>query len=409
MQAVINYMGYQGGHSHADQLGLVLYGLGMPLAPDAGSIKYRLHEQEGWFKQTLSHNTLVVDRASQERANPGQLNYLVNSGQAQIASVSHDEIYPGVDLKRTLLLNDDYLIDMFSAQSAETHIYDWVYHGVGELLPGEIEFGSPDEPIGTANGYEYLKNVKYAAFDQDWLAEWKSAPKRYVNLYMLGEPGTTYYSAKGPIAADVGDAIAEDPIPVMLARREITSTQFVSIIHPYWDGENPIEISDIAITDENGQFIPSETVQTLQIERPNATDFLILGDELGDKQIAGVQLNCNWGWLSVVDGEMRWLFMQGTSASGEGWTITQKDLGLDEMTDGMGLYLEVTEPGHLFVQNTYEFETYFILEGFMDSAMEIIELDGDGNPRRDMPTRKNEDGIVKFIAQPGYMYEIVGQ
>ena len=73
---------------------------------------------------------------------------------------------------------------------------------------------------------------------------------------MLGEPGTTYYSAQGPIAADVGDKIAEDPIPVLIARREMTSTQFVSIIQPYRDGENPIEISDIAITDENAQQAP---------------------------------------------------------------------------------------------------------------------------------------------------------
>jgi hypothetical protein len=45
----------------------------------------------------------------------------------------------------------------------------------------------------------------------------------------------------------------------------------------------------------------------------------------------------------------------------------------------------------------------------MDSALQITELEQDGNPRRDMPTRKNENGIVKFLAQPGYLYEIVGQ
>ena len=41
---------------------------------------------------------------------------------------------------------------------------------------------------------------------------------------MLGEPGTTYYSAQGLIAADVGDKIAEDPVPVLIARREMTGT-----------------------------------------------------------------------------------------------------------------------------------------------------------------------------------------
>jgi hypothetical protein len=409
IQAVLNYMGYQGGHSHADQLGLVLYGLGISLAPDAGSIKYRLPEQEGWFKQTLAHNILVVDQGSQERANPGRLNYLVRANQAQIASVSQEEIYPGVNLERRLLLNDDYLIDMFSAQSAESHIYDWVYHGVGDFSPGDVEFESPEEKPGKTNGYQYLKRIKSATFGQDCQAEWKSGPKRYVGIYMLGEPGTTYYSAQGLIAADIGDKISEEPVPALIARREMTGTQFVSIIQPYWEGENPIEISDIGIADADGQVIPPETVKTLQIERLTATDYLILGDELGSKQLAGLQLDCTWGWLSLVDGELHWLLMEGTAASGDGWTVTQVDLGVDELTGGMGLYLEVDGPGHLFVQNTYEFETYITLEGFMDSALQIIELDGDGNPRREMPTRKNEDGVIKFIAQPGYLYEIVGQ
>ena len=94
---------------------------------------------------------------------------------------------------------------MFSAMSAEPHIYDWVYHGVGEFSSGGIEFESPAESPGETNGYQYLKRIKSATFDQDWRAEWRAGPKRYVGLYVLGEPGTTYYSAQGLIAADVGD------------------------------------------------------------------------------------------------------------------------------------------------------------------------------------------------------------
>jgi hypothetical protein len=408
MQVVLNYMGYRGGHSHADQLSMLLYGLGMTLAPDAGSIKYRLPEQEGWFKQTLAHNTLVVDRKSQQRANPAQLKSLVAAPRVQMASVASEEIYPGVYLERTLLLNDDYLIDIFTAESAKPHTYDWVYHGVGAFSSGQVEFESPEESPGATNGYQYLRRIKSAAFDHDCRAEWKAAPKRYVGIYMLGEPGTTYYSAQGLIAADVGDQIAEESVPVLIARREMTSTQFVSLIQPYPDGANPIEIADKPLTNEAGQPIPSETARGLQIERAAGTDLLILGNEPGVKLTDGIQFNGLWGWLSQVDGELNWLVMKGVSVSGDGWTVSQEDLGLDEPTEGMGLYLEVAEPGHLFVQNTYGFETYIVLGGFMDSALQITELGQDGNPRRDMPTRKNENGIVKFLAQPGYLYEIVG-
>ena len=121
IQVTLNYMGYQGGHSHPDQLSMVLYGLGMPLAPDAGSIKYRLPEQEGWFKQTIAHNALVVDGTSQERSSAGQLTQFINSNAVQMATVFSDGVYPGVNLERTLLLNDTYLIDMYSA-SSDQHI-----------------------------------------------------------------------------------------------------------------------------------------------------------------------------------------------------------------------------------------------------------------------------------------------
>lgn len=409
LQAVLNYMGYQGGHSHADQLSLVLYGANMTFAPDAGSIKYRLPEQEGWFKQTLAHNTLVVDRASQERAKPGQLNYLIASGQVQIASVSSDEVYPGVSLERILLLNDDYLIDLFSAESAEPHVYDWVYHGIGQFSAGEVDFTSTDTSPGDTNGYQYLKQIGSATFEQDWQAEWKTAPRRNVRMYMIGEPGTIYYSAQGLIAADVGDEIAEEIVPVLIARRELPSTQFVSIIQPYAEGENLMEITDVSMTDGVGQPISPEVTRAMQIVREAGTDLLILGNEPGIKKIDNIQLDATWAWLSQTQGELKWLIMEGSSATGNGWAVSQEDLGIDKTPVGMGVFIEVSESGHVFVQNTYEYVTYVTLEGFMDSAVQIIELKQDGSPRREIEAKKNDNALVKFLVQPGYLYEVVGQ
>ena len=409
LQVTLNYMGYQGGHSHPDQLGLVIYGMGLPLAPDAGSIKYREPEQEGWFKQTLAHNALVVDGASQERAAPGQMSRFVAANGGQIASISNSNLYPGVFLTRTVLLNDDYLIDIYRADSAESHTYDWVYHNNGSFSTNDLDFQPVDGRLGESGGYEYLREVETAVSDEKWQGDWHLAPSRDVRITMLGEPGTTYFSAEGPIAARVGDKMEEYKIPALIARREMTGTQFVSIIQPYMDEADLLEITAVSLTDENGESISADDVHAYQIEREEATDLFILGEKLGTKNTEDIDLNATWAWLSQADRELQWLMMSGDLAVGDGWTISQEDLGLEKTPEGMGLYVEVVDPDRLIVHNIYEYVTYITLEGFLDSATQIIEYNRDGEMVREMPAKVNENGVIKFLAHPGVYYEIIGE
>lgn len=409
IQATLNFMGYQGGHSHADQLSLVLYGLGMPLAPDAGSIKYRLPEQEAYFKQTLAHNGLVVDGASQERANSGVVTQFAASTPVQMVRVVSEDVYPDVRLQRTILLNGDYLIDIYDVASDNPHTYDWVYHNVGEFSTEDVDFQSAETSIGESGGYEYLQGVQSAETDTDWQGQWQVAPGKQVRINVLGEPDTTYFSAEGPIAARVGDEMAEELLPVLISRREMTGTQFVSIIQPYSDDKGAITISPLSLTDEAGQAITQDGMRSLQIDRADAIDLLILDNKLSVKQTDDIVFNGTWAWTSIVDGMPHWLIMNGSSLSGDGWTVTQEDLSSDKTPDGMGMLFEMSEPGRYQVQNTYGFVTYVILEGLMDSAVSITEYDRDGNMIRDMPPKTNENGVVKFLAHPGVIYEIVGQ
>ncbi|GAB4262926.1 MAG: hypothetical protein Kow0080_00740 [Candidatus Promineifilaceae bacterium] len=409
LQTVVNFMGYQGGHSHADQLSLVIYGMGMPLFPDAGSIKYREPEQEGWFKQTLAHNTLVVDGVSQERASAAEVKQFVNASGGQILTVAHSGLYPGVVLTRTVLMNDDYLIDIFNAASAGIHQYDLVYHNIGTFSTEDIDFQPASEKPGDGGGYEYLQNVETGVFDGDWSGNWHIGPSRDVRINMFGEPDTTYFSALGPVAERTGDVMAEYPIPVLIARREVTSTQFVSIIQPYKDEAEMLQITAVSITDENGNSLPQETTHAFRLERENATDLFILGDKLGIKNTDEIKFNATWVWLSQADGELQWLLMSGALAAGDGWTISQEDLDINKTPEGMGLYVEVAEPGRLIVSNIHQYVTYITLEGFMDSAARVVEYTYDGREIREMPTRTNENGVVEFLAHPGVMYEVIGE
>ena len=401
IQATLNFMGYQGGHSHADQLSLVLYGAGTELAPDTGSIKYRIAEQEAYFKTTLAHNALVVDGVSQERAPGGELMKFSPLGTAQIAQVRSSDLYDGVTLQRTVLLNEDYLIDFYEASSEEPHTYDWVYRNRGNFSTTSDQFAAVDSVWGD-DGYSYLTSIESAEIDGDLQADWRVSSDAYVRATLIGQPDTTYITARGPIAARKNDEISGRPIPMVISRRaEVPSTRFVSIIQPYGDEAELLEPTDIAVEGESGR--------ALEIVRDGATDLLILDEQFNTKQADGLQFTGTWNWLSRVDGALHWAMFDGTELTGDGWRLALEDLSGLEQPKGMGMYFEVKEDGSLLVTNTYEFVSFITMEGFLDSTIGIIELDLDGNAKRNMPIKTNGDGVVKFLAQPGESYAILGE
>ena len=45
----------------------------------------------------------------------------------------------------------------------------------------------------------------------------------------------------------------------------------------------------------------------------------------------------------------------------------------------------------------------------MDSAATIVEYGFDGEEIREMPIKKNEGGVIQFLAHPGVMYEVISE
>ena len=401
IQAAINFMGYQGGHSHADQMSLVLYGDGTELSPDTGSIKYRLPEQEGYFKASLAHNVVVVDGMSQARALGANMTKFVSENGIQMLQTESSDLYEGVTLKRTVLMNDDYVIDLYDAMSEEPHTYDWVYRNLGNFSADSDAFAAIDALEGV-DGYDYLTGLEAAEIDGDLQANWRVSADASVRATLLGEPDTTYITARAPIAARVGDEIAGQPIPMVISRRsDVEATQFASIIQPYSDEAELISINDIDADSDSGR--------ALKIEREQATDLLVLDKTFSTKQIDGLQFTGTWGWVSQTDGALQWAYTTGTELVGDGWRLAQEDLsGLDE-PPGMSMYFEWFSEDRVIVRNTYEFVSFITIEGFLDAASVINELDIDGEFIRTMPTKTNENGKVKFLAQPGMTYEILGE
>ncbi|MDB5191607.1 MAG: heparinase [Segetibacter sp.] len=119
-QCVVFKAASQGmGHGHFDRLNFLYYDNGSEVFTDYGSARFinietksggdYLPENKSWAKQTIAHNTVVVDKTSHyngdvdkgEAAHPDLL-FFNPSPQMQVISAREDKAYDGVTMVRTM-------------------------------------------------------------------------------------------------------------------------------------------------------------------------------------------------------------------------------------------------------------------------------------------------------------------
>lgn len=406
-QVVLNYMGYEGGHSHPDKLGLALFGVGRTVAPDAGSIKYEDPAHTGWYKQSLSHNVLVVDEQTQLRAPAGTLELFLDSPPLKVARVSTSRVYTGVTQVRTLLLNDDYLVDIFQADSAAEHTFDWVYHNYGQFS-SDLDLQPLTTPFVKGGGYEYLSHVQSAATDQAWSADWVIASDQKVRLSMLGAPGTTVLAAGGMVAAPTNDETAPDQAPLVIARRKAKSVSFVSVIEPYAQQPVIAKIAAVKAAAADGQFVSAQEATGLHISRGDSTDLLMLSNTKGAKQFGDYVLDGGAGWVSSTGDAVKWFYLgAGAKLAGKTWSVDVESMGTVPVRGRLGAYVQV-EPKRLLVQSASPDVTILTLNGFLSGALQAFKLDEDGNRVEIRPIESGEQ-MIRFFFDPQAVYEIVSR
>ncbi len=213
-----------GGHGHPDKPGIVLHAAGMLMAVDPGSIAYGVPLHQQWYRQSVAHNTVVVDSKSQSTADGTLETWEAGEGKAALVATAN-EAYPGVKMRRSLSLaakgRQSTITDAFEVSSDGEHSYDWVLHVEGQLS-SSLKF-APCEPAGDANGYQHITGWQCAATDSDWEATWTNGSARLV-LRMKGAPGTRVYRGVGP------GRNPTDGVPLVLVRRRGMGTTFDSTL-----------------------------------------------------------------------------------------------------------------------------------------------------------------------------------
>lgn len=228
-QAVLIKAASQGmGHGHFDRLNLLYYDNGVEIFPDYGSARFinieskkggdYLPENKSWAKQTVAHNTLIVDQTSQYKANADvaqktapEVLYFKNDKNLQVISAQENNAYPDVQMQRTTALlkvaelPKPLLIDVFQVKSGKAHQYDLPFWYQGHLIDASVKikaFTDQLKPLGSKYGYEHI-----------WLNADQNVPDRSGYLSILNNKRfyTVHFATDSSVNIKLLSLGANDP------------------------------------------------------------------------------------------------------------------------------------------------------------------------------------------------------
>ncbi len=261
---MMKYAKHGMGHGHFDRLGFLLYDEEKEVIQDYGSARWvniehkdgggYLKENTSWAKQTVAHNTLVVDKDSHFDGDVKEADktsatpyYFLAGDDVQIMSAKETNAYSNVVMHRTMAVlevngvENPLIIDLFAVQAPEGTRYDLPLYYLGEMMSSNQEFETNNDlsAMGTNDGYQHLW--------QEALANLQGETFRFTWFN-----GRNFYSLNS--ATRAGDELlltrigANDPNfnlrrdPGMIHRRTGGNTLFASLYETHGFYSYPDEI-----------------------------------------------------------------------------------------------------------------------------------------------------------------------
>ena len=149
---------YAGEHEHFDKLGIALRAFGKDILKDMGTTGYGAPMHYQYYKNTGTHNTVVINEVNQAPVNATLVKYLKKDGCVYLeasadftkpckkpnsyAPVLWDEkAYGDVRMNRKLVWTEHWLAEVFTVEAETEKQIDWVIHPEGN---------AKNEPPGNA-------------------------------------------------------------------------------------------------------------------------------------------------------------------------------------------------------------------------------------------------------------------
>jgi oligo-alginate lyase len=278
------------GHGHFDKLSWQFFDNGAEILTDYGAARFLnieaknggryLPENDTWAKQTLAHNTLVVDGVSHFRGDeysadehsPRQLAF----GNAPDLSFSVAQIegaYEDVTFTRTLAMVEidplslPVVADIMRIHSRESHRYDLPLHYQGHLMrvgPSLKSHTATRPVLGTDNGYQHVwVDAEALPTAKDAFLTWR-LNNRFYTWRWVPQPGSQL------ILGEVG---ANDPSfnlrrePLLIQRLTAADNAvFAGILEPHGNYDPQLEQT----------VFGDSQILSVSLERRTGADVLIV-------------------------------------------------------------------------------------------------------------------------------------
>ncbi len=212
------------GHGHFDKLHWLYFDNGNEIISDYGAARFLnieakygghyLPENNAWAKQTVAHNTVVVDEKSHFNGDwkVGQkfaptIHYYSATDDVKISSASINDAYPDTGLRRTMAmvkhssLEHPLVIDVFEVQSQNEHQFDLPLHYQGQFISHNLNLHANADswsPLGKDNGYQFLWNRGAASITEPIAqVSWLNDGRFYTYSTVGGDDGEMIFVELG--------------------------------------------------------------------------------------------------------------------------------------------------------------------------------------------------------------------
>lgn len=296
---VMKYAKHGMGHGHFDRLGYLLFDKGKEVIQDYGAARWvnlehkdgggYLKENKTWAKQTIAHNTLVINQESQFKAQVSDAEkyhgtpyyFDASNPKIQIVSAKEHKAYPNVLMQRTMCLLDlenlerPLLLDIFSVQNSSEATYDLPLYYMGELLKVNQEYRTKTilKPIGDKYGYQHLWTEAESTPQGDNLQmTWFNKGKFYSLTSTLNPSDRIFLTRIG--ANDPNFNLRRDP--GLIQRRIAKNTTFVNLIetHGRYDYASEIPVNSFSSVRSLELIHQSEDYSVVAFELTNDSKFI---------------------------------------------------------------------------------------------------------------------------------------
>ena len=282
---MMKYAKHGMGHGHFDRLGFLLYDGSAEVIQDYGSARWvnidhkdgggYLKENTSWAKQTIAHNTLVVDKDSHfdgkvdaAEKSSGTPYYFSSTNEIGIVSAKELKAYDGIEMQRTMTvvnleeLEKPLVIDLFTVQAPEGTRYDLPLYYMGELMSTNQKFQTNNDltPMGKHDGYQHLWQEAQAELDAGTLRlTWFNKKNFYTMTSVVREGDQALLTRIG--ANDPNYNLRRDP--GLIHRRTGGNTLFASLYEMHgkysYSDEIPINsftsIAGLEVLHESEEYV----------------------------------------------------------------------------------------------------------------------------------------------------------